>query len=277
MFFSRLSLLIALGASGLMPLAMAETIDVTHAGKIVSVEKNADILPLSIGDGVSTVGESEVLDFMGTSLKKSAGLILDNRNPGSFAAMTIPGSVNIPGFILDKGLENSHVINIIKLLGATKTGSGWNFDNARKLLLFGEGPLVKDSYNSVRKLLEMGYPGEKIFWYRGGLSAWKNTRLTVVSKNGVVKAAAPVSSAAEGSAADDAVASTGAAGTGPVENAAPALPELVVVGANESLSDVAERVYGDQGRFFDLFNANKDRIKDINVVHEGQELVVPRP
>lgn len=45
----------------------------------------------------------------------------------------------------------------------------------------------------------------------------------------------------------------------------------------ESLFRVAQRVYGEENgrRFLDIFAANRDIIKDINVVHEGQVLKLP--
>ena len=51
----------------------------------------------------------------------------------------------------------------------------------------------------------------------------------------------------------------------------------VTVLAGESLFRVAQRVYGEENgrRFLDLFAANRDIIKDINVVHEGQVLKLP--
>ncbi|PID46462.1 MAG: hypothetical protein CSB47_03965 [Proteobacteria bacterium] len=49
--------------------------------------------------------------------------------------------------------------------------------------------------------------------------------------------------------------------------------------AGESLFRVAQRVYGEENgrRFLDLFEANKDIIRDINVVHEGLVLRLPEP
>ena len=275
MFFTRLSLLITLGTLGIAPLAMAETIEVMHAGKSVNVKKSTEILPLSMGRGVSTVGETEVLGFMENSLRKGTGLILDSRSPDRFAALTIPGAVNIPGVILERGLGSPHVTSLVKLLGATKQGSAWNFSNVRALLLFGDGPRSKDSFSSISKLLEMGYPGAKILWYRGGLSAWRNLQLTTVSQSGTVTASPTARTNTQ--ATSGAVATPDTANITPDASTATTLPATVIVGSNESLFNVAQRVYGDGNRFLDLYNANRDSIKDINVVHEGQELIIPRP
>jgi nucleoid-associated protein YgaU len=47
----------------------------------------------------------------------------------------------------------------------------------------------------------------------------------------------------------------------------------------ESLFRVAQRVYGEENgrRFLDIFAANRDIIKDINIVHEGLVLKLPQP
>lgn len=43
----------------------------------------------------------------------------------------------------------------------------------------------------------------------------------------------------------------------------------------ESLSKIAKVHLDDANRYMDIFNANKDTLKDPNVIHPGQELVIP--
>lgn len=43
----------------------------------------------------------------------------------------------------------------------------------------------------------------------------------------------------------------------------------------ESLSKIAKTHLDDAGRYMDIFNANKDKLKDPNMIHPGQELVIP--
>jgi nucleoid-associated protein YgaU len=47
------------------------------------------------------------------------------------------------------------------------------------------------------------------------------------------------------------------------------------VQAGESLSKIAKTHLDDAGRYMDIFNANKDKLKDPNVIHPGQQLVIP--
>ncbi len=49
-----------------------------------------------------------------------------------------------------------------------------------------------------------------------------------------------------------------------------------VVQPGESLSKIAKSVYDNGNRYMDIFNANKDLLKDPNVIHPGQKLVIPK-
>jgi nucleoid-associated protein YgaU len=48
-----------------------------------------------------------------------------------------------------------------------------------------------------------------------------------------------------------------------------------VVQAGESLSKIAKVHLDDANRYMDIFNANKDVLKDPDLIHPGQKLVIP--
>ena len=48
-----------------------------------------------------------------------------------------------------------------------------------------------------------------------------------------------------------------------------------VVKPGESLSKIAKTHLDDANRYMDIFNANKDKLKDPDMIHPGQELVIP--
>ncbi len=52
-------------------------------------------------------------------------------------------------------------------------------------------------------------------------------------------------------------------------------PKVYVVKSGDSLSKIAKEVLGDAGRWPEIFEANKDQIKDPNLIHVGQELKMP--
>jgi nucleoid-associated protein YgaU len=47
------------------------------------------------------------------------------------------------------------------------------------------------------------------------------------------------------------------------------------VKSGESLSKIAKDVYDNAGVYMKIFEANKDQLKDPNVIHPGQKLVLP--
>lgn len=59
--------------------------------------------------------------------------------------------------------------------------------------------------------------------------------------------------------------------------AAPAPPaeKTYVVVSGDSLSKIAKREYGDANKWPRIFDANRDIIKDPNLIHPGQKLKIP--
>jgi LysM repeat protein len=48
-----------------------------------------------------------------------------------------------------------------------------------------------------------------------------------------------------------------------------------VVKSGDSLSKIAKDVYDDGSKYMQIFNANKDQLKDPNMIKPGQKLVLP--
>jgi len=47
-------------------------------------------------------------------------------------------------------------------------------------MLWCNGPWCGQSPHAIRGLLDLGYPAEKLYYYRGGMQAWQSLGLTVV-------------------------------------------------------------------------------------------------
>jgi len=91
-----------------------------------------------------------------------------------------------------------------------------------------------------------------------------------------VEAAAQAKSSAE-TLMDDLAAKLKAKQPKAAPKAAPKVePEIYVVQAGDSLSKIAKELYGDMSRWPEIFEANKDQIKDPNLIQVGQKLVIPR-
>jgi nucleoid-associated protein YgaU len=56
-----------------------------------------------------------------------------------------------------------------------------------------------------------------------------------------------------------------------------AAPERVTVQPGETLSEIAERVYGNPGQWRLIYEANRDRLQDPDHVPAGIELMIPAP
>lgn len=57
--------------------------------------------------------------------------------------------------------------------------------------------------------------------------------------------------------------------------AAAAQPRTYTVQPGDSLSLISKKVYGDANDYHKIFEANRDKIKDPNMIHPGQELTIP--
>jgi len=125
------------------------------------------IQPEVVAPGVATVGELELIDF----LKQKKGVLVDARTQDWHLRGTLPGAVNIP---------YTEIVGRLGELGCTRKDSGWNCAQSRLTLLFCNGPWCEQSPSAIRAMLKEGFPAERIFYYRGGVQAWKSFGLTMV-------------------------------------------------------------------------------------------------
>ncbi len=181
------------------------SVDVMHDGKKVAIMRNQNnknmvnpafaktsrncppfcINPIKLAPGVETLGEVEVLDYL---KKMSDGdksiLVIDSRTPDWVKRGTIPGSVNIPWTSLEvsKGADPLSIAEIVveKFNAIEQDDDKFDYSNAKILVMFCNGMWCGQSPNNIRTLLKMGYPAEKIKWYRGGMQNWENLGLTTV-------------------------------------------------------------------------------------------------
>jgi rhodanese-related sulfurtransferase len=128
------------------------------------------IVPMQVAEGVKTLAETEVLEFLVKQVAGNAGLMVDARMPAERALGFIPGTVSLPYTTLGPG--NDFKKDILRALGAREFDGVFNFTDARKLLVYDNGPSTDDAGTLVRHLLDQGYPPELIHYYRGGMQVW---------------------------------------------------------------------------------------------------------
>lgn len=159
------------------------------------------VQPLHVAPGVTTVGELELLDFIKQKLEAGKGLLVDARTPSWFQKGSIPGSVNIPFTHFDPKNSTDELSDILVKLKVKKKGDSggslldgiknlfndgdsaasgqWDFSSAQDILLYCNGMWCGQSPKAIKNLLSLGYPPEKIFYYRGGMQSWQLLGLTI--------------------------------------------------------------------------------------------------
>lgn len=157
--------------------------DIDEKCKKTFVTTKGVIQPLKLKDGIRTVGELEVLDFIANKSSKNPDkyILVDSRTASWFNAGSIPSSVNIPydelnydeDFELEyeKAYENLGV----KILDKNR----YDFSNAKTAIFFCNGSWCAQSPRAIKTLIKIAYPKNKILWYRGGIASWAGVSLTL--------------------------------------------------------------------------------------------------
>ena len=132
---------------------------------------------------VETVTELDVIHAARDSAGGDASvLVVDARTPGWVKKGTIPHSVNVPFTKLNSKALAKDPMAVVDILtdtfGVVDMDGVLNYDGAKTLYLFCNGSWCGQSPASIRALLTMGYPENKIKYYRGGMNAWKSLGLT---------------------------------------------------------------------------------------------------
>lgn len=140
------------------------------------------IQPMSVADGIVTLGELEVMDFMAGPFRSGTGVLVDARLTEWFERGTLPGAVSMPYPALSS--DNSFLPDILRALGARQNGSAWDFSSAFDLLVFCNGPWSDMAAQAIESLLAAGYPASKLRYYRGGLDGWMALGLSVTEPAG---------------------------------------------------------------------------------------------
>ena len=181
------------------------SVTVKHNGKSVTIKRDQNqkatvnkafaktsrkcppfcIQPSTLAPGVETIAEVEVLDYLDRLHNKGdkSILVVDSRTAKFWKAGTIPGAVSIPFTKLSpaKGADPLSMSDIMEgQFNATSQEGIWNFSKAKTLVLFCNGMWCGQSPNNIKSLLGLGYPADKIKWYRGGMQDWEVLGLTTV-------------------------------------------------------------------------------------------------
>ena len=145
---------------------------ITSAGKIS---------PMKMNDDIETFGELEVLEFIEEMQDDENMLFIDARKPNWYKALTIPTAINIPfTYFTDINSPKKDLEEALNIMGVTRSADTYDFTKAKTILLFCNGIWCLQSPKMIEALTKLGYPPEKMKWYRGGLQSWLNVNFTAV-------------------------------------------------------------------------------------------------
>ncbi len=143
------------------------------------------VSPVKI-DGVETYGELETLEFLQKMQSdKKRYVFVDTRLASWFESGTIPGAVNMPfvHFVQQKKFDKE-LKGHFAALGVSERDGRYDFSKAKTVLFFCNGIWCGQSPQAIDALIKIGYPRDKILWYRGGVQDWRSVGLTTTaSKN----------------------------------------------------------------------------------------------
>lgn len=136
------------------------------------------IQPIKQNSGVQTIGEDELLEFMQQKVNRHKGLVVDVRSREDYAKESIPSAVNIPIEILSNDKATAKLFKVLKMRRGDM--GKWDGTNALYLAIYCHGLWCKKSSDFIDKFVRLGYPRDKLLYYRGGFQMWKILGLTTV-------------------------------------------------------------------------------------------------
>jgi rhodanese-related sulfurtransferase len=170
---------------------------VYHKGKAVKVHRIQDtkhkltgeyakqyrphqyIQPIKMHKDIQTIGEVELLHFMKEKSSNKKGILIDLRSKTAYRDESIPSAVNIPASVKDNKVK---LEKILKVLGAKRRADG-TLDTKRvmEIAFYCNGLWCDKSSEFIKVFLKLGYPADKILYYRGGFQMWKILGFTTVT------------------------------------------------------------------------------------------------
>ena len=159
------------------------------------------VQPMKVAEGVETIGELELLDYLEQSQEsRNKVLVIDSRLSSWVEKGTIPGSIHIPwtSLVAREGATLSGVIRLLQKQFSVSLLNGksvedvslalknnnlsevFDYSQAKILVLFCNGSWCGQTSKSIKALLALGYPPEKLKYYRDGMQGWVSLGFTTV-------------------------------------------------------------------------------------------------
>lgn len=149
--------------------------------KSTYVHTKGKLQPIHLGsEDLETYGELEVLVYLKHMQTDDNLLLIDARTEEWFDYRTIPGAINIPfTYFKHKDAHEFEFEDALLRMGVQTLKNGdYDFSKAKTLAIFCNGPWCTQSATMIHALLDIGYPEEKLKWYRGGMQDWLGAGMT---------------------------------------------------------------------------------------------------
>lgn len=129
------------------------------------------VQPIIPAPGVTPIGELELLEF----LNDPEVVVIDGRVPRDFEGGAIPGAVNVP---------YTEAADRLGELGCEPDFEGFicEGEGVKSAALYCNGPWCGQSPTAARRMIEAGFPAEKLYYYRPGMQGWRMLGLTVTGE-----------------------------------------------------------------------------------------------
>lgn len=144
---------------------------VTYFGKIA---------PIKAAPNIDTYGELEVLEFIEKSKTDKNLLLIDSRTENWYNHQTIATAVNVPYIYTKKSQYPDEFQDALETFGVVEKDGKYDFKNAKTLLMFCNAIWCGQSPEAMKELMAIGYPQEKMKWYRGGMQSWLSVGLSTI-------------------------------------------------------------------------------------------------
>ncbi|WP_309500269.1 rhodanese-like domain-containing protein [Sulfurovum sp.] len=159
-------------------------IKVPTACKSTFIHTTGKLLPMHLHEDIETYGELEILAFIRQMQKDDSMILIDGRKEEWYNYRTIPGAINMPfHHFKERSSFEFEFDHNIKTLGVViNKDETLDFSKAKTIAIFCNGPWCSQSVAMITALLDINYPPEKIYWYRGGMQSWLGAGMTSTKK-----------------------------------------------------------------------------------------------
>jgi rhodanese-related sulfurtransferase len=153
---------------------------VPEACKSTYVHTTGKLLPMQLHEDIMTYGELEVLAFMKQMQTDDSMMLIDGRKQDWYDYRTIPGAINMPfHHFKERESFEFEFEHALRMLGVKiQMDETLDFSQVKTIVVFCNGPWCSQSVAMIEALVEVGYPAEKISWYRGGIQTWLAAGMT---------------------------------------------------------------------------------------------------